>query len=50
MRPQRRMAQTILPLYHPSYALHNPTVRPVLRRDIQTLTELLRARGGAAPE
>jgi len=49
-RPQRRGAQTILPLYHPSYALHNPNVRPVLRRDIQILTELLRARGGAAAE
>ncbi len=41
-RPQRRGGQTILPLYHPSYALHSPTARPVLFRDIEALRPLLR--------
>ena len=40
-RPLRRDGMTILPLYHPSYALHNPNVRPVLFRDIQALAALL---------
>ena len=34
---------TILPLYHPSYALHNPGVRPVLFRDMRALARLVRA-------
>lgn len=41
-RPQRRGERLILPLYHPSYALHNPAVRPVLFRDIEVLGDLLR--------
>jgi len=49
-RPQRRGRLIVLPLYHPSYALHNPNARPMLRRDIQILTDLLRARDGAAAE
>jgi uracil-DNA glycosylase family 4 len=40
-RSQRRGGMTILPLYHPSYALHNPNVRPLLFRDIQALAALL---------
>jgi len=44
-RPQRKGRQTILPLYHPSYALHNPRARPVLFRDIQALRALLREVG-----
>ena len=42
-RPHRRGLRTILPLYHPSYALHNPAARPVLFRDIKVLAALLRA-------
>ncbi len=50
-RPQRRGALAILPLYHPSYALHNPGVRPVLFRDIEALAALLRqATGHRAPK
>ncbi len=67
-RPQRPLAGTpmraqagrealvILPLYHPSYALHNPGARPVLFRDIEPLHTLLRttaggrARQGRTPE
>jgi len=41
-RPQRRGARVILPLYHPSYALHNPATRPTLFRDIEALAALLR--------
>ena len=41
-RPHRRGNLTILPLYHPSYALHNPAARPVLFRDIEALTGMLR--------
>ncbi len=41
-RPHRRGSRTILPLYHPSYALHNPGVRPMLFRDIRVLVRLLR--------
>ncbi len=40
-RPQKRGGRTILPLYHPSYALHNPGARPVMFRDIQVLASLL---------
>jgi DNA polymerase len=40
-RPQPMGNRTILPLYHPSYALHNPRCRPVLRSDIQALARLL---------
>ncbi len=43
-RPHRRGGRTILPLYHPSYALHNPAARPALFRDIKVLTALLRER------
>jgi DNA polymerase len=42
-RPQRRGSLTILPLYHPSYALRNPGSRPVLFDDIHVLAELMRA-------
>jgi len=42
-RPQHRGVQTILPLYHPSYALRNPNARPVLFNDIQALAELVKA-------
>lgn len=44
-RPQRKGAQMVLPLYHPSYALHNPAARPVLFHDIQALRALLREVG-----
>jgi DNA polymerase len=40
-QPQPIGDRTILPLYHPSYALHNPRSRPVLRGDIQALARLL---------
>ncbi len=46
-RPQRRGGRTVLPLYHPSYALRNPGARPVLFRDIEALRDLLREVGGA---
>jgi uracil-DNA glycosylase family 4 len=36
---------TIIPLYHPSYALHNPAVRPVLFRDMEALRALARGNG-----
>ena len=39
-RAQRAAGRTILPLYHPSYALHNPRVRPVLFRDMRALKRL----------
>ena len=39
-RPQAGAGCTILPLYHPSYALHNPGVRPLLFRDILALKRL----------
>lgn len=38
--PQPHDICTILPLYHPSYALHNPGVRPVLFRDMAALRAL----------
>jgi uracil-DNA glycosylase len=38
--PQRGAQCVILPLYHPSYALHNPVVRPVLFQDMRALTRL----------
>jgi uracil-DNA glycosylase family 4 len=37
---------TIIPLYHPSYALHNPAVRPVLFRDMEALRALAGGNGG----
>jgi len=42
--PQPHDTGTILPLYHPSYALHNPGVRPVLFRDMLALKRLVAAR------
>lgn len=47
-RPQRRGKRTILPLYHPSYALRSPGARPVLFRDVEALRELLGEVEGAA--
>lgn len=44
-RPQRLGSRTVLPLYHPSYALHNPAVRPVLFRDVRALRRLVRGLG-----
>jgi len=44
-RPQRKGGRTILPLYHPSYALRNPGARPVLFHDIQVRRALLREVG-----
>lgn len=44
-RPQRLGSRTVLPLYHPSYALHNPAVRPLLFRDIRVLGRLVRGLG-----
>jgi uracil-DNA glycosylase len=38
--PQLGSGCLILPLYHPSYALHNPAVRPVLFRDMRALKRL----------
>lgn len=38
--PQPHDICTILPLYHPSYALHNPGARPVLFRDMSALKAL----------
>ena len=40
-RPQASRGRVLLPLYHPSYALHNPVVRPVLFRDVRRLVTLL---------
>ena len=48
-RPHRRGALTILPLYHPSYALHNPAARPVLFRDIEALAGMLRKAPDRSP-
>ncbi len=48
-RPQRCRGATVLPLYHPSYALHNPAVRPVLLRDVRTLATLLGRVNAPAP-
>jgi uracil-DNA glycosylase len=42
--PQAGDRCTILPLYHPSYALHNPGVRPLLFRDMLALKRLVTAR------
>jgi uracil-DNA glycosylase len=39
-RPQSGVGCIILPLYHPSYALHNPLVRPLLFRDMRALKRL----------
>ena len=39
--PRAGRGCTILPLYHPSYALHNPAVRPLLFRDMRALRRLL---------
>lgn len=36
-QPQQCGDLTILPLYHPAYALHSPAARPVLFRDIRAL-------------
>src|SRR5215467_8744214 len=38
--PQAGAGCTILPLYHPSYALHNPGARPLLFRDVLALKRL----------
>lgn len=46
-RPQPCSGVTILPLYHPAYALHNPAVRPVLFQDIQALAQYCRPVRGA---
>lgn len=43
--PQPGRGCTILPLYHPSYALHNPGVRPLLFRDMGALKRVLRDAG-----
>jgi len=43
-RPQRWGDIAVLPLYHPSYALHSPGVRPMLFADIRALAPLLAAR------
>lgn len=47
-RPQAGDRCTILPLYHPSYALHNPGVRPLLFRDMLALKRLIATRGRRA--
>ncbi|HLY24636.1 MAG TPA: uracil-DNA glycosylase [bacterium] len=49
-RPQAHDICTILPLYHPSYALHNPGVRPLLFRDVAALRALAadRRAGGSS--
>ena len=39
--PQSGDGCTILPLYHPSYALHNPGTRPLLFRDVLVLKRLV---------
>jgi DNA polymerase len=44
-RVQHCGGRTILPLYHPSYALHNPAARPILFRDVLALRALVRAGG-----
>lgn len=41
-RPQPCGGVTILPLYHPAYALHSPAVRPVLFQDIRALVQYSR--------
>lgn len=46
-RPQACRGRTILPLYHPSYALRNPGVRPVLFRDVRALAALMGRAPGA---
>jgi len=46
-RPQPGDRCTILPLYHPSYALHNPAVRPLLFRDMDALRALAVQEDGA---
>ena len=47
-RPQACGGRTILPLYHPSYALRNPGVRPVLFKDVRALAALMERAPGAA--
>jgi len=47
-QPQRAGRRTILPLYHPSYALHSPAARPVLFKDMAALRALLRGRRRSA--
>jgi len=42
--PQAGAGCTILPLYHPSYALHNPGARPLLFRDVLALKRLAHVR------
>lgn len=44
-RPQRRGDLVVLPLYHPSFALHNPRMRPVLFRDIEALASVMAEMG-----
>jgi uracil-DNA glycosylase len=39
--PQSGVGGVILPLYHPSYALHNPRVRPLLFQDMLALKALV---------
>jgi uracil-DNA glycosylase len=46
-RPQACGDRMILPLYHPSYALRNPGVRPVLFKDMRALAALLQRAPGA---
>jgi DNA polymerase len=47
-RPQTCAGLTILPLYHPAYALHSPAVRPALFRDIRVLARYAGPAHGAA--
>jgi uracil-DNA glycosylase len=47
--PQPHDLCTILPLYHPSYALHNPGARPQLFRDMAALKRLVALRGPSRP-
>jgi uracil-DNA glycosylase len=48
-RPQPCGDLTILPLYHPAYALHSPGVRPALFRDIRALARLRLGSGAKRP-
>jgi uracil-DNA glycosylase family 4 len=53
-RAQRLGARLVLPLYHPSYALHSPRMRRVLFEDIAAVRRLLpvvasRRTGGGCP-
>jgi len=40
-RAQPCGGRMILPLYHPSYALRNPAIRPVVYRDMRALAALM---------